>query len=137
MEEGIEPAGPLYSNFSGYDTAVHLCKICTILIHNLQLSYKLAERKVISNLLSTVASHMLLNIHTISPYTLHSIPMDYHSKLKDNQLYTWKLLTTTLYSTDARHHILQFLTNLVSFLCAINNTSTVTNLSTQSFPICF
>jgi hypothetical protein len=113
MEAGIEPAPPTRNIPSTYDTAVNLCNVRTILIQNLKTSYSTKEWHLITELLSTVNSHMVLNLQTINYIRPNGNPADYYShKIKQYNSYIWKQLTTPLHSTEARRNIFNFLTNL-------------------------
>ncbi len=115
MEAGIEPAPPPLSRPSAYSTAVDLCNICTVLIQHLQLSYSMKERTLITNLLSTVNTHMILNIQTTPHNSLREFSTEFHSKTIHYHNYIWSQLTTALHSTGARRNIINFLKNLEQF----------------------
>lgn len=64
MEAGIEPDEPSHTNALAYDTAEKLCEVCIALIHNLKNTcLPKTEYNIILNLLNSVNSHMLLNLH--------------------------------------------------------------------------
>ncbi len=119
MEAGIEPASPLYNKPSAYSTAVDLCHICTILIQHLQQSYNMKEQALITDLLSTVNTHMIINTWTAPHNIIYEHSMELHSKTLTCHNYIWSQLTTTLHSTDARRYIFNFLQNLEQFYSAV------------------